>query len=93
MERETSTFISQIRVPYQRLQSESDHVQPDNAHAILMVNNAVEGGVPWVRLNNDAPSQTYGPNHLPAMLPDDVLDRHQDQFIVEYARELFAAGS
>lgn len=89
-EREASTFIGQIRVPYQRVQSQTDHVQPDNTHAILMVNNAVNGGVPWVRLNNEPPNQTYDPNHPPAMLPDSVLDRQQDRFIVEYAAELFA---
>lgn len=89
-EREASTFIGQIRVPYQRLQSQKDHVQPDNSHAILMVNNAVGGGVPWVRLNNETPNQTYDPANPPAMLPDNVLDRQQDRFIVEYAKELFA---
>lgn len=89
-QREASTFIGQIRVPYQRLQSEKDHVQPDNAHAILMVNNAVNGGVPWVRLNDLTPNQTYDPANPPAMLPDDVLDRRQDRFIVDYAKELFA---
>ncbi len=89
-EREASTFIAQIRVPYQRVQSQTDHVQPDNAHAILMVNNAVSGGVPWVRLNNETPNQTYDPNNPPAMLPDNVIDRQQDRFIVEYAKELFA---
>lgn len=89
-EREASTFIGQIRVPYQRVQSQTDHVQPDNAHAILMVNNAVSGGVPWVRLNDETPNQTYDPNNPPAMLSDNVLDRQQDRFIVEYAKELFA---
>lgn len=89
-EREASTFIAQIRVPYQRLQSQKDHVQPDNTHAILMVNNAVGGRSPWVRLNNNAPNQTYDPKTPPAMLPDNVLDRKQDQFIVECAKELFA---
>lgn len=88
-QREASTFIAQVRVPYQRLQSQKDHVQPDNAHAVLMVNNAVNGGVPWVRLNNDAPNQTYDPSNPPAMLPDNVLDRQLDRFIVQYAQELF----
>lgn len=89
-EREASTFIGQIRVPYQRVQSQTDHVQPDNAHAILMINNALSGGVPWVRLNNEAPNQTYDPANPPAMLPDAVLDLQRDHIIVEYAQELFA---
>lgn len=64
-EREASTFISQIDVPYQRVQSERDHVQPDNAHALLMINNATSqiyggnGRAPWTRLNDEAPNQFY----------------------------------
>lgn len=88
-EREASTFIPQIRVPYQRIQSEKDHVQPDYAHTVLMINNAVNGGVPWVRLNNETPNQTYDINALPRMLPDS-MDRQKDQLIVQYAQELFA---
>lgn len=87
-EREASTFIAQIQVPYWRIQSEHDHVQPDNFHAILMVNNAVNGGVPWVRLNDLPPNQTYDPENPPAMLPDST-DRQQDLIIVDYAAELF----
>lgn len=70
-QREASTFIGQIRVPYQRIQSAQDHVQPDNTHAILMVNNAVNGGVPWVRLNDLPPNQTYAPANPPAMLTEE----------------------
>lgn len=88
-EREAAAFIRQIRIPYQRLQSQKDHVQPDNAHAILMVNNAVSGGVPWVRLNDLTPNQTYDPANPPAMLPES-MDRRRDALIVEYAKELFA---
>ncbi|MBI3161949.1 MAG: hypothetical protein HYZ23_05550 [Chloroflexi bacterium] len=88
-EREASTFISQVRVPYQRIQSEKDHVQPDYEHTILMINNAVHGGVSWVRLNNEAPNQTYDANSLPRMLPDS-MDKQKDQMIVQYAQELFA---
>ncbi len=65
-----------VRVPYQRIQAEKDHVQPDNAQAILMVNNAVNGGVPWVRLNDEAPNQTYDPANPPAMLPES-MDRRK----------------
>jgi hypothetical protein len=88
-EREASTFISQIRVPYQRIQSEQDHVQPDYAHTVLMINNAVNGGVPWARLNNETPNQTYDLNALPAMLPES-MDKQKDQMIVQYAQELFS---
>lgn len=85
-QREASAFIGQIRVPYQRLQSRKDHVQPDNAHAILMINNAVAGGVPWVRLNNLPPNQTYDPAQPPSMLPENA---NTNQLIVQYAAELF----
>jgi len=87
-QREASTFIAQIRVPYQRIQSEIDHVQPDNAHAILMVNHAVSGGVPWVRLNDYPPNQTYDPNAPPAMFPEQ-MDRRLAQTVIRYAEELF----
>jgi hypothetical protein len=88
-EREASTFIKDIQVPYQRLQSENDHVQPDNFHAILMINNAVNGSALWVRLNKEAPNQTYTPDNLPAMIPE-RMDRQVETLIVEHARELFA---
>lgn len=87
-EREASTFISQIKVPYQRIQSEKDHVQPDYDHTVLMINNAVNGGVSWVRLNNETPNQTLDPNALPRMLPES-MGRQKDQLIVDYATELF----
>lgn len=86
-EREASTFIGQIRVPYQRIQSEKDHAQPDYAHTVLMINNAVQGGVPWVRLNDETPNQTYQLDTLPPMLPES-MDRQRDQLIARYAQEL-----
>jgi pimeloyl-ACP methyl ester carboxylesterase len=88
-QREASTFIGQIRVPYQRIQSEKDHVQPDNAHAILMVNNAVHGGVPWVRLNDLPPNQTYDPANPPAMLAEEdslVLPA----LVLKYVKQMMA---
>ncbi len=86
-EREAATFIGQVRVPYQRIQSERDHVQPDVRHAILMVNNAVAGGVPWVRLNEEPPNQTYDFQNPPAMLPDSV-DKEVEALVARYAREI-----
>lgn len=85
---EASTFIAQIRVPYQRLQSEKDHVQPDNTHAIVMVNSAVNGGVPWVRLNDLPPNQTYDPANPPAMLTEEQA-RLLPQLMLQYIAELF----
>jgi hypothetical protein len=87
-EREASAFIGKIRIPYQRIQSEKDHAQPDYAHTVLMINHAVEGGVPWVRLNDESPNQTYTLISLPRMLPES-MDRERDQRIARYAMELF----
>jgi pimeloyl-ACP methyl ester carboxylesterase len=87
-QREASTFIGQIRVPYQRIQSEKDHVQPDNAHAILMVDNAVAGGVPWVRLNDLTPNQTYEAANPPAMLPESQ-SRSLPHLTLEYLETMF----
>jgi len=87
-QREASAFIGQIRVPYQRIQSEEDHVQPDNAHAILMVNNAVAGGVPWVRLNDLPPNQAYEAANPPAMLPENQ-SRALPQLTLKYLDAMF----
>jgi pimeloyl-ACP methyl ester carboxylesterase len=87
-QREASAFIAQIRVPYQRIQSEEDHVQPDNAHAILMVNNAVAGGVPWVRLNDLPPNQAYEAANPPAMLPENQ-SRALPQLTLKYLDAMF----
>jgi pimeloyl-ACP methyl ester carboxylesterase len=84
-EREAIDFIADVNVPYQRIQSQSDHVQPNNNHAIDIVNAAVAGGVPWVRLNEYPPNQSYEMNDPPAMLPDDQ-DRDLDQIVIRYAR-------
>ncbi len=85
--REALKFIGQIGVPYQRLQADADHVQPDVKHAVLMINAAVEGGVPWVRLNKMEPNQTYDLMKPPPMV---IGNMPQDIVIVQYVDELFA---
>jgi pimeloyl-ACP methyl ester carboxylesterase len=89
-EHEALTFIRDIRIPYQRLQSQTDHAQPDNGHAIAMVNTAVAGGVPWVRLNGLPPNLTYDAANPPAMLPDN-LDRDLATLLIPYLEELFSS--
>lgn len=91
-QREALTFISEVKIPYQRLQSEKDHVQPDVSHAINMINNAVGGGSPWVRLNELLPNESYDLDSPPAMIPDS-MDKGLDQLAVLYAQELFALHS
>jgi len=88
-EREALTFISQIEVPYLRLQSEKDHAQPDVSHAIAMVNAAVRGGkTTWVRLNDEVVNTLYSSETLPELMPDseekDLMEK-----IGAYAQELF----
>ncbi len=86
-EREAVNFIGAVDVPYQRIQSEEDHVQPNNNHAIDIVNAAVAGGVPWVRLNDYPPNQTYDVSNPPAMIPE-AQDRQLEQMVVRYAEEI-----
>jgi pimeloyl-ACP methyl ester carboxylesterase len=51
-EREAVTFIDDITQDYVRLQSETDHVQPDTDHALAMVNAAVDGLAASVWINS-----------------------------------------
>jgi pimeloyl-ACP methyl ester carboxylesterase len=92
-EREASTFALDLRVPYQRLQTEKDHAQPDNDHAVLMINNATaevyggHGKAPWTRLNAAQPNTVYTADSLPPLFPEGQ-DKTED-LIVKHARELF----
>jgi pimeloyl-ACP methyl ester carboxylesterase len=86
--REAVSFIGDMHAAYQRIQSQTDHAQPDNRHAVDMVNAAVKGGVPWVRLNDYPINQLYDPASPPAMFPDD-MEKNLSEKVVAYARELF----
>ena len=86
-EREALTFIAKVRVPYQRIQSEKDHVQPDVSHAINIVNAAVQAKLPFVRLNDYPANQTYDAKNPPKMFSEDQ-DRQRNAFVVKYALEL-----
>jgi len=88
-EREAVNFIDDISVPYQRIQSENDHAQPDYRHTVKMINAAVESTVPWVRLNNEQLNVAYEETSLPRMLPD-RLDRNLMLIISDFSDELFA---
>lgn len=83
-EREALNFIADVQVPYQRVQSQKDHVQTENTHAVEIVNAAVTGGLPWVRLNEYPAGQTYDLSNPPAMLTD-TLDRQLEKTIAAYA--------
>ncbi|MBS1249210.1 MAG: hypothetical protein MAG431_00785 [Chloroflexi bacterium] len=86
--REALKFISSVQVPYQRLQTEKDHVQPDVDHALNMIFASVRGDPPWVRLNDLEPDQTYDPNDPPAMIPESD-PRSLEALTLDYVEELF----
>ncbi len=88
-QREAVTFVPSLNVPYQRIQSAHDHVQPDLSHAIDLVNAAVDGKVPWVRLNNLEPGLKFDPSKPPAMLPD-TIDSQLEPLIAQYARAILS---
>ncbi len=86
-EREAVNFVGRLRVAYQRVQTQNDHAQPDVSHAIKMINAAVKGGAPFVRLNDYPANQQYDVNKPPAMLSD-TLDTQYVARIIQYAQEL-----
>jgi pimeloyl-ACP methyl ester carboxylesterase len=93
-EREASTFALSMRVPYQRLQSQNDHAQPDNDHALLMIANATatryggHGRCVWTRLNDLTPNTVYDYDAPPPMMPDAPAPAIQEAML-EYVVELF----
>lgn len=95
-QREASTFALDLQVPYQRLQSEEDHAQPDNEHALLMIANATaeqyggHGKAPWTRLNDLSPNTVYAAGSPPPMIPEGQ-DRRVELLIVGYAKQLLSS--
>ena len=87
-QREALRFISGVQVPYQRLQTEDDHVQSDVDHAINMIYAAVQGDPPWVRLNDLSPNQSYENDNPPAMIPESD-PRSLDRLTLDYVEEMF----
>lgn len=90
-QREAATFIKKIDVPYQRVQSEKDHVQPDNDHAILLINNATNtayggnGKSPWTRLNDETPNRVYSTRDQPHWLPE---GKRTDELVIPYLEQI-----
>jgi hypothetical protein len=91
-EREAEIFASDILVPYHRVQSLNDHVQPDASHAVDMVNAATNGQYggsgqsPWTRLNDLAPNSV-----LTSSVEDNLaeIDKEKYSLMIEYAWSLF----
>ncbi len=86
-EHEASTFIGDIQVPYWRIQTEADHVQPDYNHTMVMINAALTGGNPAVYLNESQVTKALSTDNLPKMAPD-ALDGKIMEFIAAHAKEL-----
>jgi dipeptidyl aminopeptidase/acylaminoacyl peptidase len=86
LEREAVDFLDKITVPYLRIQSEVDHVQRSNEHAITAINAATNGVSPWTRVNgSENPINiTYTMGNPPQWLPD----RSGKSHVVEYVEEM-----
>lgn len=80
-EREAITFIGLITQDYVRLQSTTDHVQPDTDSAAAMVNAALAGPAASVRLNRTAITRPLTTPIAPRLLLPDRLDRQLPQLI------------
>ncbi|MDG1478157.1 MAG: hypothetical protein P8R54_01135 [Myxococcota bacterium] len=78
--REGAVSVADLSVPYHRLQTLYDHVQPDATHARMMLESALEGGVPGVYLNGV--ELTEAPGSLAPLLHDwrDPL-RHPEEWL------------
>lgn len=87
-EREALTFISQVEVPYLRMQSQKDHVQPDLNHALAILNAALDGKSPWVRINDGEVNAVYN-NTEELPLLTEAQDKKLMMLVAEYAQELF----
>lgn len=87
-QREALTFIADVRVPYQRLQTKKDHVQPGYEHTVKMVNAAVNGAAPWVRLNDSEPNEFF--TQVSVVPLPEVVDRDLMTVVANYAKELIA---
>ncbi len=99
-EREASTFALLINVPYLRLQSRDDHVQPDNDHALLLIANATaveyggNGHSPWTRLNDLEPNRVFSEANPPVWPAKDLdLQPRIGEFAFDLLRRFAPSSS
>jgi len=94
-EREAVDAIGGLQIPYLRIQRAIDHVHgEDSGHAMELLGAALEGGVPWVRLNDLQPGLDL-PALQQAELPDVGFDElfawfadwTEDMFVVAEGQE------
>ena len=89
-QREATTFLGTVDVVYARLQSEDDHVQPDAASAVELVNAAVLGGAPTVLLNG---AEVATPLASADTLLSNRTDIHLAMVVAEQAAMLFGLAA
>lgn len=82
-QRESVNFLPKITIPYLRIQSEKDHVQDSNEHAIDAINAATGGSSPWTRVNNEHINQTYTYSNPPEYLPKSQKAAATQGYILE----------
>jgi len=93
-DREPVRRISRMNAMYLRIQNERDHTQPENNHAIELVNAATnlkyggQGISPWTRVNGpeNAANKVYSRNNLPTWLPGKGMPA--PAVILHYIREM-----
>ncbi|HBR80577.1 MAG: hypothetical protein UX09_C0034G0004 [Candidatus Uhrbacteria bacterium GW2011_GWE2_45_35] len=88
-EREAVNFIPKLEIPYWRLQSETDHAQPDVLSAVRAINAALGGSVPLVGLNENEIKASLSETAPPSMIPD-VLDKRLMTEVEKIAEKLFS---
>lgn len=100
-EREASEFIKDFSGIYIRLQSQKDHVQKTNDHALRMINGATAreygglGMAKYTRVNmlegqySNSPNTAYTSEKPPTWLPES-MDKQLDKSAVEVLKELIA---
>lgn len=103
-EREASEFIKNFPGIYIRMQSQKDHVQKTNDHAIRMINGATAkeygglGMAKYTRVNmldgqySNKPNTSYTNEKPPTWLPES-MDKQLDKTAVDVLKELISMKS
>lgn len=86
--REASAWVGKLKVPYQRVQGVQDHVHREEwGHAKEMIDAAIAGGVPWVRLNDATAGQRSSQLDESDLASMSQADR--PTWMADYAEDLF----
>ncbi|MFT4976010.1 MAG: pimeloyl-ACP methyl ester carboxylesterase, partial [Myxococcota bacterium] len=81
-EREASSMVGALTVPYLRVQFTEDHAQPDAQSSLAMIHAARAGSVPWSSVNDEAPDKAIDALDDFATHPD---PRKRTDILVRYA--------